>query len=76
MHILEYVAMFFFLAAAVIETFALIYGFADIFFSKDDYSYIGTDGSFGIADFCDNGKGGLYCTEGGRIFTVKEFSKK
>lgn len=76
MNFLEGVGIFCLLAAAALSIFAIIYGCADMLFSKDDYSYATDDGTSGIADFCDNGKGGLYCTKDGRTFTVKEFSKK
>lgn len=76
MYILEGIAIFFCLAAAAIFTIALIYVCADAFFSKGDYSYIGIDGTSGTADFCENGRGILYCTKDGRTITVKEFSRK
>ena len=74
--IVEGIAMFIFFGAAIVFTIALVHACIDAFIAKDNYSYVMDDGTSGIADYCDNGKGGLYCTEDGRTFTVKEFSKK
>jgi len=74
--ILEGIAIFFSLAAAVIAIGLVIYLCIDVTISKDNYSYIMDNGTSGTADYCDNGRGGLYCTKDGRTFTVKEFSRK
>ena len=74
--ILEGIVMFVFFGTAIVLTIALVHICIDVFIAKDNYSYVMDDGTSGIADFCDNGKGVLYCTEDGRTFTVKEFSKK
>jgi len=76
MYILEGIAIFFSLAAAVIAIGLVIYLCIDVTISKDNYSYIMDNGTSGTADYCDNGKGMLYCTEDGRTFTVKEYSRK
>ena len=76
MYILEGIAIFFSLAAAVIAIGLVIYLCVDVTISKDNYSYIMDNGTSGTADYCDNGKGMLYCTEDGRTFTVKEYSRK
>lgn len=76
MHILEGVILFFCLAATVVAVGIAVYVCKDIFISKDNYSYVKDDGTSGTADYCENGKGGLYCIKDGRTFTVKEFSRK
>lgn len=76
MNILGGIATFFCLAAAVLAIILVVCACADVFFSKNNYSYVMDDGTSGTADYCDNGRGGLYCTKDGRTFTVKEFSRK
>lgn len=76
MDILGGIAMFFCLAAAVVLIGLVVYVCKDMFVDKDNYSYVMNDGASGTADYCDNGRGGLYCTKDGRTFTVKEFSRK
>lgn len=76
MNFLSGLAIFFCLSAAVLGTIVLIYVFIDAFISKDNYSYATYDGTSGVADFCDTGRGEMYCTKDGRTFTVKEFSRK
>lgn len=76
LEILEGITMFVFFGAAIVLTIALIHICIDAFIAKDNYSYVMDDGTSGTADFCDNGKGVLYCTKDGRTFTVKEFSRK
>lgn len=76
MHILEGIAIFFCLAAAVIAIGLVVYLCIDVVIAKDNYSYVMDNGTSGTADFCDIGKGELYCIEDGRTFTVKEFSRK
>lgn len=76
MSILGGITIFFCLAAAVVGIGLVVYLCVDVVLAKDNYSYVTDDGVSGIADFCDNGRGGLYCTKDGRTFTVKEFSRK
>ena len=74
--ILDGIAMFFCLAATVVIIVLVVYVGADMFISDDNYSYVMDDGTSGTADYCDNGRGGLYCRKDGRTFTVKEYSRK
>lgn len=76
MNFLSGLAMFFCLTAAVIAIILVVYVCGDIFVTENNYSYVTDDGTSGTADFCENGKGGLYCTKDGRTFTVKEYSRK
>lgn len=74
--ILGGIAMLFCLTAAVVGIGLVVYLCIDMVIAKDNYSYVMDDGTSGIADFCENGRGILYCTEDGRTFTVKEYSRK
>lgn len=74
--ILGGIAMLFCLTAAVVEIGLVVCICIDAFISKGNYSYVTDNGASGDADFCDNGRGGLYCTKDGRTFTVKEYSRK
>lgn len=76
LEILEDIVMFVLFGAAIVLTIALVHICIDAFITKDSYSYVMDDGTSGAADFCENGRGILYCTKDGRTFTVKEFSKK
>ena len=69
--LLENIATFVLFVAASVLTIATIWLCIDVFTSDDNYSYVTDDGTSGAADYCDNGKGGLYCTKDGRTFTVK-----
>jgi len=73
--ILEGVIVFILSVVTLVLTIMVVYTFVDMFASDDNYSYVMDDGTSGTAGYCDNGKGGLYCTKDGRTFTVKEFSR-
>lgn len=55
--------------------FLTIYYFIDNN-TPDDYNYIDLDGNAGSADYCGNGRYVLYCKDGDKIITVKEYSTK
>ena len=74
--IVEGIAIFICFAAAALDIILLVYVCIDGFITKDNYSYVMDDGTSGVADFCDTGRGEMYCTKDGRTFTVKEYSRK
>lgn len=74
--IIDGIIIFILSVATLVVVILAIYICADIFVSDDNYSYVMVDGTSGSADYCDNGRGGLYCRKDGRTFTVKEFSRK
>ena len=43
--------------------------------SYDYYGYTDLDGNVGIANRCEVSGGNLYCRDGDRLFTVREFTK-